>query len=77
MTNSELEQRWMKAWRYASPELERIRNRELSELSESAGAPEQTESAAKRESSGLEIFQQWMMRWRVQLLMNESRNKSA
>ncbi len=63
---TEAEQRFIQAWRYAAPELEKIKRRELQELDEAAGlrmisAPAQPE----RPYSGLIEFQAWMMRMRV------------
>jgi hypothetical protein len=66
MMATEAEQRFIQAWRYAAPELEKIRRRELLELDESAGlrmigAP----APSERPESGLIAFQAWMMRMRV------------
>lgn len=63
---TEAEQRFIQAWRYAAPELEKINRRELRELDEAAGlrmigAPVQPEHSR----SGLIEFQAWMMRMRV------------
>ncbi len=63
---TEAEQRFIQAWRYAGPELDKIKRRELEELDESAGlrtigAP----VAFERPYSGLIEFQAWMMRMRV------------
>lgn len=69
------EQRWIEAWRYATPELEKIRARELRSLSADAGAPRQNNQ--KSERCGLEDFQQWMMRWRVQQYLEQSRRDDA
>jgi hypothetical protein len=66
------EQKWIEAWRYAGPELERIRLRELQQMKQCEGAPSPIDRDDQR--CGLEDFQQWMMRWRVKLLMQ---NKSA
>jgi hypothetical protein len=59
---TEDESRWITAWRYAGPELERIRNEELRQLDEMAGL---RSLVNQNQPSGLEIFQQWMMRWRI------------
>lgn len=66
---TDAEQRFIQAWRYAAPELEKIQRRELRELDESAGlrmigAPAQSD----RPDSGLIEFQAWMMRMRVMQL---------
>ena len=67
---TELEQQWIAAWKYAGPELAKIRERELRELPEVAGAPtDATKSGIAH--SGLEEFQQWMIRWRVLQAMQE------
>jgi hypothetical protein len=75
------EKSWIEAWNYAGPELERIRRQELQALdTESAiqQCGEESEQLAKTVSGedtekrhGLEIFQQWMMRWRVMQLEDE------
>ena len=69
---TELEKKWMAAWRYAAPELERIRNEELQNLDdEKAIRLIQSSVNQPQESSGLAIFQAWMMRWRVIELTKE------
>lgn len=71
---TEQEKLWIAAWRKAGPELERIRKAELRQLDEKAGL---RSLGAGRESNphahGLAIFQAWMMRWRVQQLMDKPR----
>jgi hypothetical protein len=67
MTN---DQKWIEAWRRAGPELERIHNEELRQMSEdvglrSLGAGQKSMEAA----DGLVALQAWMMRWRVLELM--------
>ena len=63
---TEIEKKWIAAWRYAAPELERIRNEELQGLDdETAIRLLQSKNMCAPESSGLAIFQSWMMRWRV------------
>lgn len=57
------ERAWLAAWRYAGPELEKIRSRELRQLTAESGAPCPAKKSDER--CGLEAFQQWMMRWRV------------
>jgi len=69
---TEAEQRFIQAWRYAAPELESIRRRELLELDETAGlrmigAP----APSERPENGLIVFQAWMMRLRVVQLMQQ------
>jgi hypothetical protein len=68
------ELKWMEAWRYAAPELEKIRIRELRSLSTEAGAPRQNNSV---ERCGLEDFQQWMMRWQVQQCLQKIRENNV
>jgi hypothetical protein len=66
---TELEKKWMDAWRRAGPELERIRNEELRVLSETdatlqatwLGVEIPTES---KPETGLRQFQVWMKKWR-------------
>jgi hypothetical protein len=63
---TDAEQRFIQAWRFAAPELEKIQRRELRELDDSAGlrmigAPPNEECPY----SGLIEFQSWMMRMRV------------
>ncbi len=63
---TEAEQRFINAWRYASPRLEAIRCQELRELDENAGLRMLgADSPAQHPSSGLIHFQAWMMRLRV------------
>ncbi len=63
---TEAEQRFIQAWRYAGPELEKIKRRELEELDESAGLRTIGGPVAfERPYSGLIEFQAWMMRLRV------------
>jgi len=69
------EQKWIAAWRYATPELEKIRTQELRNLSPDAGAPRPNNPNSER--CGLEVFQQWMMRWRVQQCLERSRRDDA
>ncbi len=65
---TELEEKWMAAWRRAGPELERIRAEELRGLSDETatlkatwlGVEIPTES---RVDSGLRQFQVWMKKW--------------
>ena len=75
---TEAEKRFIEAWRYATPELEKIKRRELQELDEAEGlrmigAPAQPE----RLSSGLIEFQAWMMRMRVLQLQKELSQKHS
>lgn len=63
------ERRFIQAWRYAAPELEKIQRRELRDLDKSAGlemigAP----VSPDRPYSGLIEFQAWMMRLRIMQL---------
>ena len=69
---TEAEQRFIQAWRYAAPELEKIRRRELLELDESAGLRMIGAVAQQdRPRSGLIEFQAWMMRLRVYQLLQQ------
>ncbi|MBX3419753.1 MAG: hypothetical protein KF851_19320 [Pirellulaceae bacterium] len=74
MTTSD-EQKWLEAWRYAGRELERIRKEKLQKLDDDAGAPHPT--TRSQPYSGLIDFQQWMMRWRVLLLMEQLEKKES
>ncbi len=69
------EQKWISAWRYAGAELEKLRIRELRQSKPSAGAP--VPGHRPDERCGLEDFQQWMMRWRVLLLMQGADESDA
>ena len=69
------EQKWISAWRYAGTELEKLRIRELRQSKASAGAP--VPGNRRDERCGLEDFQQWMMRWRVLLLMQRASGRDA
>ena len=63
---SEQEKQFIDAWKFAGPELERIRNDELKQLDESAGLKLLgATAAAKPVLTGLAIFQAWMMRLRI------------
>ena len=63
---TDAEQKFIQAWRYATPELEEIHRRELLELDESAGLKMIGAAAQpERPPSGLIEFQAWMMRMRV------------
>jgi len=69
---TEAEERFIQAWRYAAPELEKIRRRELLELDESAGLRMIGAVAQQERSrSGLIEFQSWMMRLRVYQLLHQ------
>ena len=60
------EQRFIDAWRYAGPQLEEIRRRELRELDEQAGLRMLGANVpVQHAESGLIQFQAWMMRLRV------------
>lgn len=64
------EKQWISAWRFARPELQRIRDEELSRLDEDAGLDLlRGGSRPDVQSGGLVAFQAWMMRWRVLNLM--------
>ena len=63
---SEQEKQFVDAWKFAGPELERIRNDELKQLDESAGLKLLGATpAVKPVHTGLAIFQAWMMRLRI------------
>ena len=63
---TEQEKQFIDAWKFAGPELERIRNDELKQLDESAGLKLLGATvAAKPIHTGLAIFQAWMMRLRI------------
>ena len=71
-TDEEKQQQWIAAWRSAGPELERIRNKELSELSDEQATLQATflgiaNVAQPLPESGVYELQQWMMRWRRKL----------
>ncbi len=69
---TEQEKRWIAAWRSAGAELERIRNKELSGLSDEQATLQATflgiaTVAQPLPESGVYELQQWMMRWRRKL----------
>lgn len=69
---TKLEKQWIAAWRSAGPELERIRNKELSELSDEQATLQATflgivNATQPLPESGVYELQQWMMRWRRKL----------
>ncbi len=67
---TDIEKQWIAAWRFAGPELQRIRDEELSRLDEAAGLDLlRGGSRPHVQSSGLVAFQAWMMRLRVLNLM--------
>ncbi len=67
---TESERRWIEAWRIAGPELERIRDAELRSLDdEQSIAMLGNARSDRQETSGLVIFQAWMMRLKVIELM--------
>ena len=74
---TEQEKQWIAAWRFAGPELERIRNDELRNLDDEstmrqlgAGKP------LRQELNGLAIFQSWMMRLRVKQLLEKAEDRA-
>ena len=68
---TDLERKWMAAWRNAGPELARIRNEELRNLDADAGLRLMGASQCRPTYSGLVTFQAWMMRLMVRRLQDE------
>lgn len=73
---TEQEKRWIEAWKKAGPELERIRNEELKNLSDTAGLKLLGAFRSGPSTlSGLITLQSWLMRFRV--LENLKAGKSS
>jgi hypothetical protein len=67
---TENEKKWIAAWKFAGPELERIRNEELRQMTDeeglqSLGAFETENLTEDSQRNGLITFQSWMMRMRI------------
>jgi hypothetical protein len=66
---------FVKSWKIAGEEMERLRNERLRCMPEEAGArlmgAVEGSSEEKFYAHGLAKWQRWMMRWRVQLLMKQ------
>ena len=65
---SDIEKQWMAAWRYAGPELERVRERELRELSDADGLRMLGANSKTETIPGILSFQIWMMKLRIKQL---------
>jgi hypothetical protein len=67
------EQRWLAAWRYAGPELQRIRNEELRNLDNTLVPSTPEPPAESPYENGLVILQAWMMRFHCLQLQKKLR----
>ena len=77
---TEQEKRWIAAWRFAGPELERIRNDELRNLDETTGTQKATflgivSPVPDRNDTGLLQFQSFMNKWRGQCIERVANTK--
>ena len=78
---TEQENQFIAGWRFAGPELERIRNEELRNLDEAAGTRQATFlgialPAPVRSGAGLFQFQVFMKKWRAQESERAARNSN-
>ena len=75
--STEQEKQFIAAWRFAEPELKRIRDAELRSLDdESTMRQLGAGRSLRQEVNGLGIFQAWMMRLRVLQLLQKTTDKS-
>lgn len=78
---SENEKKWIAAWKFAGPELERIRNEELRQMTDqdglaSLGAFETRNPKEDQQRNGLVTFQAWMMRMRILQMLERDASSS-